>query len=164
MELGLEIGVVFKGDDSCFWVIQESLAKLQLFNWGDLHRRNLAFSPDRHRQHVVTNAFDVDCHDSLILFDRFGYERYFDLLFALFLNGVGLGRNTELALGHLSVILDFQCERKGNLRCILENNLFLVVEVVAHFSKVYLRLRTVWIVGIDELEGRCYHMAKERHF
>ena len=49
MELGLEIGVVFKGDDTCFWVIQESLAKLQLFNWGDLHRRNLAFSPDGHR-------------------------------------------------------------------------------------------------------------------
>jgi hypothetical protein len=62
--------VILEDDGPGFRVVETCLGKLHFFGRTYVDMRHLAICLNGHREHIVSNSFDINGHHCLILLDR----------------------------------------------------------------------------------------------
>lgn len=132
--------MIFEDDCAGLWVVEAGFSEFYLFRGTDVDMWNLAIGLNGNRKHVVSNSLDIDSHDSLILLDRLRCELNLNQLLRLLRDDSTLRRDFKLILKQLVLTEYLEIVGELNRRSVLEDDAFLVLEVVADLSEVYLWL------------------------
>lgn len=146
-------------NNSCLWVIETSLSKLNLLWRRYLHIGYLTVSLYWNTQHIITDTLNINRHHCFIFFNWFWVKLNFYKSLRLLWNGSRLRMNSELILKNLIFREDFQIVSELNWWSILKDNCLFVVKIIRYFPKVYLWLHFEWIIGIYKLKSWCNYMT-----